>query len=93
MTSTISRDQLLTKIKTVLVDRFGLDLARLDEQSKLRDLGVDSMHVVEIMLDLEDDLGIKLEGLSMPPNPSLANVVDTLADSLSVRTTSDVKDA
>jgi acyl carrier protein len=84
MTIAITRDELLSKIKRILIDRFGLDDAQLGESAKLRDLGIDSMHVVEVMLDLEDDLGMKLEGLSVPPNPTLADVVDTLAKNFPV---------
>lgn len=84
MTIAITRDELLSKIKRILIDRFGLDDAQLEESAKLRDLGIDSMHVVEVMLDLEDDLGMKLEGLSVPPNPTLADVVDTLAKNFPV---------
>lgn len=73
---------LVMKIKHILNDRFEIDMASLNENSRLRDLGVDSLHVVEIMLDLEADLGVKLNDLSVPPNPSLGEVAAAIAKNL-----------
>ena len=82
MSNDTTRETIIIKIKEVLSDRFGFDIAQLDESSRLRDLGVDSMHVVEIMMDMEAGLGVKLEDLSVPPNPSLGEVVDAIARNL-----------
>ena len=73
---------LVMKIKHILNDRFEIDMVSLNENSRLRDLGVDSLHVVEIMLDLEADLGVKLNDLSVPPNPSLGEVAAAIAKNL-----------
>lgn len=75
----------VAKIKHVLNDRFGIDIAQLEENSRLRDLGLDSLHVVEIMLDMEADLGVKLEDLSVPPNPSLGEVAAAIERNLAAR--------
>jgi len=82
MSNSTARDAIVLKIKEVLSDRFGFEIAQLEESSRLRDLGVDSMHIVEIMMDMEADLGVKLEDLSVPPNPSLGEVVDAIARNL-----------
>lgn len=76
----------VAKIKEALNDRFGIDIAQLEESSRLRDLGLDSLHVVEIMLDMEADLGVKLEDLSVPPNPSLGEVAAAIERNLAART-------
>lgn len=73
---------ILNRIQTSLHDRFGLDVAQLHEGARLRDLGVDSLHVVEIMLDLETELGTSLVDLSFPPNPTLGEVVAVIAKNL-----------
>lgn len=73
---------ILTKIQASLHDRFGLDVDQLDESARLRDLGVDSLHVVEIMLDLEAELGTNLVDLSFPPNPSLGEVAAVISRNL-----------
>jgi len=76
---------LVAKIKNSLHERFGLDINQLDENSKLGDLGVDSLHVVEIMMDLEADLGVKFEDLTVPPNPSLGEVAIAIARNLTAK--------
>lgn len=74
----MDREVILAKITASLHERFGIEASSLAEKSRMRDLGIDSMHVLEIMLDLETDLGIKLGDLSLPPNPSLGEVVDVI---------------
>ena len=74
--------EILSKIQNSLHDRFGLEISQLDAGARLRDIGVDSLHVVEIMLDLEAELGIKLVDLSFPPNPSLGEVVAVVSANL-----------
>ena len=74
--------EILGKIQAILHERFGLEVAQLGESAKLRDLGVDSLLVLEIMLDLEAELGTKLVDLSFPPNPSLGEVVAVISKNL-----------
>ena len=73
---------ILSKIQNSLHDRFGLEISQLAEGARLRELGVDSLHVVEIMLDLEAELGTSLVDLSLPPNPSLGEVVAVISANL-----------
>ncbi len=78
MTSSSRTTELVEKIKGALKERFAIDIAQVDANSRLRDLGVDSLHVLEIMLDMESELGIKLDDLSVPPNPSLGEVATAI---------------
>jgi acyl carrier protein len=82
MNSVATNADLIDKIKGSLVERFSIDTATVDENSRLRDLGVDSLHLLEIMLDMESELGIKLEDLSVPPNPSLGEVAAAIKRNL-----------
>lgn len=75
-------EEILTKIRSSLQERFGLEPGQLAADARLRDLGVDSLHVLEIMLDLEADLGTKLQDLSVPPNPSLVEVAEAIQRNL-----------
>lgn len=76
---TMDNADILTKIRASLNERFGLDLNQLAENARLRDLGVDSMHVLEIMLDLETELGVSLSDLSLPSNPTLGEVATVIS--------------
>jgi len=73
---------ILNKIRSSLIERFGLEASQLTEDVRLRDLGADSMHILEIMLDLETELGVSLSELSLPPNPTLGDVAAIISGSL-----------
>ena len=73
---------ILTRIRASLTERFGLEANQLAEDARLRDLGVDSIHVLEIMLDLETELGVSLSDLSLPPNPTLGEVAAMISRNL-----------
>ena len=75
--------ELAAKIKNALVNNFGVDANQITPEARMRDLGVDSLHVVEILLDLETELGVKLTDLSFPPNPSLDDVAQTIGKNFS----------
>ena len=62
-------------IKDFLGERFDIPADRILDNTSIRDLGLDSMMLLEVMLELEDRLGVKLSDLSMPSNPTLRDVV------------------
>ena len=64
-----------TVIKDFLAERFDISADKITDNTAIRDLGLDSMMMLEVMLELEDRLGIKLKDLSMPANPMLRDVV------------------
>jgi len=74
--------EILDKIRASLIQRFGLDASELTADASLRDLGADSMHILEIMLDLEAELGTSLSDLSLPPNPTLGQVASVISKNL-----------
>ena len=82
MAAKITRGEVLEKLRALLEARFSLPAHSLGETVRLRDLNVDSMHIVELMLDLEDMLQIKISSLSLPKNPTLAAVADAIAGAL-----------
>ena len=73
---------ILNKIRASSVERFGLEPSPLAADAYLRDLGADSMHILEIMLDLETELGVSLSDLALPPNPPLGEVAAVISKNL-----------
>jgi len=49
------------KIAAVIADHTGGDVSEITEATTFEDLGVDSLDVVEMVMKLEDELGIELE--------------------------------
>lgn len=74
--------EVLDRIRASLIERFGLETSQLGDEVRLRDLGADSMHVLEIMLDLETELGRSLSDLTLPPNPTLGEVAAVISENL-----------
>jgi acyl carrier protein len=51
-----------TKVIDIIADRLSRDKATITEASNVvADLGADSLDIAEIMMDLEDAFGVKLE--------------------------------
>lgn len=48
-------------IAKIISERTGCDVSTITPQSKFSDLGVDSLDTVELLLNLEDEIGIEIE--------------------------------
>ncbi len=54
--------EIRTKIIDIIAERLSKDKATITENSSIvADLGADSLDIAEIMMDLEDQFGVKLE--------------------------------
>ena len=57
----LSRDEVYERVKVALVDKLGADEAEIsDEASFQDDLSADSLDLVELIMELEDQFGIKI---------------------------------
>jgi len=75
-----------TVVKGFLEERFDIAADKIAEDTSIRDIGLDSMMMLEVMLELEDRLGIKLRDLAMPANPTLRDVVALVERNRSLQT-------
>lgn len=73
---------IIEKLKELLHEHFSIDTTNINGDTRMRDLGIDSMHVVDLMLEIESDLGVRMESLSLVQNPSLAELSDAIAKNL-----------
>lgn len=62
-------------IGELLTERFDIPPDKITNDSSLRNLGLDSMLMLDVMLEMETRLGIKLKDLAIPANPTLGNIV------------------
>jgi acyl carrier protein len=72
-------EQLINQIKRILIERFGIDASLSLPASRMRDLGIDSLHLVDLMMDMESTFGFQYEALALPVNPSLEEIADAIA--------------
>lgn len=57
----MTREDVFTAIAEVVSDRTDTAREEVKEESTFRDLGVDSLDTVEILMELEDKLGTEIE--------------------------------
>lgn len=48
-------------IAKIVSERTGCDVAVVKPESKFSDLGIDSLDTVELLMELEDEIGIEIE--------------------------------
>ena len=57
----LSRDELFESLKEVIAQQLGTEAEKIKEKSKFReDLDADSLDLVEMIMELEDQFGIKI---------------------------------
>lgn len=56
-----TREQILEQMKSELSEKLGIDESEITEDASFEeDLGADSLDLVEVVMDLEDQFGIKI---------------------------------
>ena len=53
---------MLTRLKAILADQFGLDENDITEDTALEELGADSIDLVELSMSLEEEFGVEEMG-------------------------------
>ncbi len=72
-------DEIKTKVIDIIADRLSRDKATITEASNIvADLGADSLDIAEIMMDLEDAFGVKLD--DEQEVKTIGDVVKVIAD-------------
>lgn len=82
MTTTWTTDDLFEQIRQTLNEHFGIAPDAMTGATTVRELGLDSLQILDIMLQMEDRLGVKMQDLSVPPNPMLDDVVAVIERNL-----------
>ena len=74
MTNGVGTENVKSMVVDFLVERFELPRGRLLGETPLRELGLDSIMLLDVMLDVEDRLGVKLRDLAMPASPTIDDI-------------------
>ncbi len=62
------------KIKEMLAEKLGMSAEEITSESKFSDLGLDSLDIAEMLMDVEKEFGVAVEA-----DPSLQTVGDLVA--------------
>lgn len=78
----MQRQAILEYLKTMLHERFGLDPASLSGRSTQQEIGIDSLLMVDMMLDIETGLDFTFASMDLPRNPDLDAIVGLIERNL-----------
>jgi len=72
-----SREEVLERVKTALSTQLGVDEAEVVEEASFQeDLNADSLDLVELIMELEDQFGIKIPDDDAQKIPTVGQAVD-----------------
>lgn len=74
----MQRDEVLDKLKSMIVERFGLKPDSVTASTTQSELGIDSIIMVDLMMDVEESFGIEFQNLQLPKDPSLNDIADLI---------------
>jgi len=74
----MDRIKILELLKQLLKDKYDVDPDSLTGGSRQDDIGLDSMTMVDLMMDIETALHFQFPNLNLPKNPSLDEIVDLI---------------
>lgn len=78
----MQRDAIFDNLKSLLAERFDVPVDSLSMQSTQADLDMDSILMVDLMMEVEERLDFTFDSLDLPKNPSLGDIVDLIDKSL-----------
>ncbi|MCC6223400.1 MAG: acyl carrier protein [Thermoleophilia bacterium] len=75
-----SREEILERVKEVLVEQLGVDEADINEAASFQeDLGADSLDLVELIMELEDQFGVKISDEDAQGIQTVGHAVEYIA--------------
>ncbi|MEX0756630.1 MAG: acyl carrier protein [Acidimicrobiia bacterium] len=80
----MDRGEISTRLHKLLVSELGLDEAKINDDANFEeDLEVDSLGVVELLMALEDEFGVKIPDEDAESIHTVGQAVDLVAAKLS----------
>lgn len=78
----MSRVEILQKMQLVIQEQMGKEGIVLVEETKLDDLGVDSIELMEFIINLEDEFALEISDDTIDHMVKVADLLDYLSEKL-----------
>ena len=78
----MSRVEILQKMQLVIQEQMGKEDIVLVEETKLDDLGVDSIGLMEFIINLEDEFALEISDDTIDHMVKVADLLDYLSEKL-----------
>ena len=81
MAEPLIRGEILKRVKEVLLEKLGIDESEITEETSFqKDLDVDSLDLVEIVMELEDQFGTKISDEDAEEMKTVGRAVDYILE-------------
>ena len=78
----MSRVEILQKMQLVIQEQMGKEDIVLTEDTKLDDLGVDSIELMEFIINLEDEFALEISDNTIDHMDKVSDLLDYLSEQL-----------
>ena len=78
----MSRVEILQKMQLVIQEQMGKEDIVLTEDTKLDDLGVDSIELMEFIINLEDEFALEISDDTIDHMDKVSDLLDYLSEQL-----------
>ena len=76
-----SREEVFERVKEVLVEQLGVDESQITEAASFQeDLDADSLDLVELIMELEDQFGVKISDEDAQSSQTVGQAVDYITE-------------
>ena len=77
----MGKDEILARVRDILVDQLGVEADDVTEGASFQDdLNADSLDLVELIMELEDQFGVKISDEEAQSLLTVGNAVDFIAE-------------